>query len=725
MIFRIISNKYTTLLSVLIFMAVPIIAQEKKTEQAKIIFVIGDVSLKENGKTIDLKKEKEVPISAQLTSAENGKLEFEYERATYIIHGKQNIKLLAITWKQLFKTSGPTFALGVRGFQDSWNSLLKESAVAYSEYIKGRDVKDYKNWNAILDKTFTKLIYASGSERFTPQYAIIQDDQFNAGAFPGGQFIIHTGTLDIIDVTIEKELKTFTDETKDTLREKYISSILAHELAHYLNKHAFNARKRILGHSEDGKPDNQYILSELKYSQENELDADSTGLLFLQKAGYDSIWMVRMLKMVNEVEKKNSGKISPYFSTHPSTYTRLSSIPNDDQEFHKWISKMEYVFADIQLGKNLESSSKELESALKKYPNNKELLKASAVCKHKLWLETVSLEDQMLRSIIDLPSFRDNMVTEDGSTRRAGREIPGDRMKYYDAIKAYEIALGQFPDAYFLSNFSNLLIYSDDDKTIEKGIFFAEVAHSLNSNVQTANNLGVAYFVSDKKKEEALAIFAALATRTDIKHFVLPDLKSQIIKEQDLKNALDKAFVADEFTPILNLALSSVYLKKEKIGKEISEKYIKQIDSYSKWASFLSELTAIQIPKEKLSDEKISIEKIELGSSQTKLKEVSFKNEVPLKMSFEQNSKKAESLNFFKTGISFTVESEKIIQIKIYREGLTLNNGLSVGMSITDAEKILATKNKRSGEYYLYQGKSNNLALRVIKDKVAEIIVFK
>jgi predicted Zn-dependent protease len=81
-------------------------------------------------------------------------------------------------------------------------------------------------------------------------------------------------------------------------------------------------------------------------------------LLLLQKAGYEPIWMVRMLKMVNEMLKKGENKTSPYFSTHPSVYERLSKIPSNEQELHQWISKMEYAFADIQLGKNLKTKSK-------------------------------------------------------------------------------------------------------------------------------------------------------------------------------------------------------------------------------------------------------------------------------------------------------------------------------------------------------------------------------
>lgn len=723
--FRAVIKKSLLYLIPLLFLVVPILGEEKKQEQAKILFVIGNVKIIDNGESIDLKKKKEVPISSQLISEENGKLEFEYEKATYIVYGKQNLRLRDITWKYLFKASGPTIAGGVRGFQESWNSLLKESEVAFDSYIKGKEVQDYAGLKVVLDRSFAKLIDASGTEKFTPRYAIINDESFNAMALAGGQFIVHIGALKTIDAKVAEELKIRKGETKDFLRENYISAILSHELAHYLNKHIFNARKRIYGQSKEEKKDNLYVINELKYSQEIELDADNTGLLLLQKAGYDTIWMVKMLELLNDLAQKAGGEISPYFSSHPSGHMRLAKIPNKEQELHQWMSKMEYVYADIQFGRNLEASLAAVEDALKKYPNNKAFLKAIAVCKHKMWLETVTLEDQMLRSIIDQPSFRDNMILADGATRRAGREIPGDKMKYYDAKKAYELALGRFPDAYFISNYAMMLVYSDEAETVKNGVFLAEIAYSLKTCIQTENNLGVAYFISETNKEEAFLLLTGLARRVDTIHFALPEIKGQATSIQGISQSLDKSYIAQDFTPTLNLALVSVYLKKTEIAKDISTRYLKNIDSSSKWAILLSEFSQVKIPKKELSDTKISLEKINLGSPQSKLKETIFKTEKPVVAPYEDDSKKGEILNYRKAGAAFIIESEKIIRMHLYKEGLSLSNGISIGMAFPDAEKVLQTKSNRSGEYYVYSGKENNLALRVLRDKVVEIIVFE
>lgn len=162
-------------------------------------------------------------------------------------------------------------------------------------------------------------------------------------------------------------------------------------------------------------------LQNIRFGQDLELDADLSGFFLLKKAGYDPEWMVTMLGILKDLyadSRKNDRNSVSYFESHPSPNERLARIPNDRQEWYRFLSKMEQVFADIQLGTNLSNPVLELNNALKKYPGNAEFMKAKAVALHKVWLNTASLEDLVLRSMLDKPAFRDDMIEDSSAGRK-------------------------------------------------------------------------------------------------------------------------------------------------------------------------------------------------------------------------------------------------------------------------------------------------------------------
>ena len=97
-----------------------------------------------------------------------------------------------------------------------FSQIQRTSEVSYKNYIKsfGGDVKDHNGWREVILTTFRRLSEKSGHESLPIVFSIIRNNDFNAFAYPTGQFIIHTGALDYID----KEIGSLPEKEKFIFR---------------------------------------------------------------------------------------------------------------------------------------------------------------------------------------------------------------------------------------------------------------------------------------------------------------------------------------------------------------------------------------------------------------------------------------------------------------------------------------------------------------------------
>ena len=714
-------------IALLIFLTVPVFSQ---ATTAKLTKINGSVEITEASKNIKPETNSNLSLNAKIKTGADGKVELLLDQTEYLILRNQEVVLKDLQLKSFISVK-PTAVPAVRGlYEEILVQLEKESTEVYKEYVKAKgNLEDHKGWKKVIDLSFAKLITASGKESFNLQYAIIKDDSFNAGAFPGGQFIIHVGTLDALDKKIESTQKDKT-ESLDNKRESLLAAILSHELAHYYNKHAFQKIKKIIGDAEDKKVVTaESELTSIRFGQEMELDADMSGFLYYQKAGYDSNGMVTMLKILNELQQeafKKSPEAIPYFASHPSPHERISQFPSDEKELHAWAFTMEKTFADIQLGQNLKAANEEINSALKKYKGNSELLKANAVCLHKIWLDTVSIEEMGLRSIISMPAFRDEMVFAGEKGKKGELKIPGDADKYYAAKDAYLLAFTKSPDPAFASNYSVLITYSDEKEERLKAKQLAEELVKT-PTIQICNNLAVVYFQNseEKKSLEVLRLIApSLYEHTQkiaIGSIFDPNLKAQLLaflKEIKLRQAANDSYVSDLHTPILNLALLETSLGDKKVGKEWSKEYLTSFDSDSKWAKYLAKNSETEIDIADTPTKSVSFEGVEVGSIE---KQLNLKWGSP---DFRFKKGNLETLSFKKYGSQVILKKDKVTQIKITNStSFNLSNKIKIGAKISEVQNLLGKKAKRQGSYLIYSGKAK-LALRFLTGKLIEIVMY-
>jgi predicted Zn-dependent protease len=154
---------------------------------------------------------------------------------------------------------------------------------------------------------------------------VIDSDEVNAFALPGGFFYVNSGL--ILRADSESEL----------------AGVMGHEIAHVCARHATkNATKGDIiqlasipamifipyGWAGYGIYEGMNIaipLTFLKFSRNNEREADFLGLQYMYKAGYDPNAYVAFFERIEADEKRRPGTVSKLFSTHPPTPDRIES----------------------------------------------------------------------------------------------------------------------------------------------------------------------------------------------------------------------------------------------------------------------------------------------------------------------------------------------------------------------------------------------------------------
>ncbi len=158
---------------------------------------------------------------------------------------------------------------------------------------------------------------------------VIDSDQINAFALPGGFFYVNSGLIMHAD------------------EESELAGVMAHEIAHVCARHGTkNATKGqimqlatiplvMLGPGGwAGYAIYQGVqlivpISFLKFSRDAEREADYLGLQYMYKAGYDPNSFVSFFEKVTALEKKQPGSVPKIFATHPPTPDRIEAAQKE------------------------------------------------------------------------------------------------------------------------------------------------------------------------------------------------------------------------------------------------------------------------------------------------------------------------------------------------------------------------------------------------------------
>jgi predicted Zn-dependent protease len=159
---------------------------------------------------------------------------------------------------------------------------------------------------------------------------VVDSDEVNAFAFPGGYFYVNKGLILEADNEVE------------------LAGVMAHEISHVIARHATQrmSKSEILqiaalpalfvgGYWAQMGIQNALGLSinlELMgITRESEREADQLGIQYLWNTGYDPNGFVTFFEKLKREEKNQPSRLAGWFRTHPSTDDRIVAALNEQR----------------------------------------------------------------------------------------------------------------------------------------------------------------------------------------------------------------------------------------------------------------------------------------------------------------------------------------------------------------------------------------------------------
>jgi beta-barrel assembly-enhancing protease len=212
--------------------------------------------------------------------------------------------------------------VGGRGFGD-WYSLETEIRLGkqYAMQVEN-SVKMVQDpvVNEYVNRIGQNLVRNSDAQvPFTIK--VIDSDEINAFALPGGFFYVNSGLILAADEEAE------------------LAGVMAHEIAHVCARHAMRQMTRAniaqigtiplifvgggLGYGIYEAAGLGLPLTFMKFQRNFEAEADFLGLQYMYKTGYDPQAFISFFEKIQAKEKKKPGTLAKAFASHPQTPDRI------------------------------------------------------------------------------------------------------------------------------------------------------------------------------------------------------------------------------------------------------------------------------------------------------------------------------------------------------------------------------------------------------------------
>lgn len=215
--------------------------------------------------------------------------------------------------------------------------VLSLSKQQYTEYMKSAKPSTNAANTQLVKRVGQKLAtavetylknngFANEVSNFAWEFNLVNDQQVNAFCMPGGKIVVYEGLLPVtqdeasLAVVLGHEIahavaKHSAEQMSTQLRQQYGTQIAAQLLGQYTNANVAGLAQMA---AQMG-----FSFANLKYSRDNETEADFMGLIFMAMAGYDPQQAIPFWQRM-AANSGNSG--SDLFSDHPSDAKRISAL---------------------------------------------------------------------------------------------------------------------------------------------------------------------------------------------------------------------------------------------------------------------------------------------------------------------------------------------------------------------------------------------------------------
>jgi predicted Zn-dependent protease len=196
--------------------------------------------------------------------------------------------------------------------------ISREEEIRLGQQAAAQIERQYRTYeDPRVSRIGQRVAAASGESELPFRFRVVDQNQVNAFALPGGP------------VYITDELLRVVGSDDDEL-----AGVLGHEIAHIRRRHAVRQMERqswfglgIEVLTEGSVQDIATIVANLEllsYSRDQERDADSRGVRSMRAARYDPMGLVRFLE---ELARMDGGGISiPWLRSHPGSQARADRL---------------------------------------------------------------------------------------------------------------------------------------------------------------------------------------------------------------------------------------------------------------------------------------------------------------------------------------------------------------------------------------------------------------
>ncbi|MBI9086201.1 MAG: M48 family metalloprotease [Desulfobacterales bacterium] len=183
---------------------------------------------------------------------------------------------------------------------------------------------------AYVNEVGNRVVALLPAQPFDYHFYVIHENVYNAFAGPGGHVFINSGLIEAMETEGE------------------LAGILTHEICHVMRRHISDRIDRstkinlaslagmvagvfLGGGSQIGSAVTVGSMAagqsaQLKYSRDDEMEADQMGLKYLDQLGYGPEGLLTVLKKIRAKQWYGSDMVPSYLSTHPAVEDRILYI---------------------------------------------------------------------------------------------------------------------------------------------------------------------------------------------------------------------------------------------------------------------------------------------------------------------------------------------------------------------------------------------------------------
>jgi len=207
------------------------------------------------------------------------------------------------------------------------NIISSADEVKLGQEMSVEVAKQYPIYNnatvtAYVQAVGDRIVQYSDRKDIPYHFAVINKKEANAFSLPGGY------------------VYTYTDLMKAAGDEAEFAAVVAHEVGHVAARHSTERLTQQYGYQfvaslvlgQDPNTTAKLIADLaatggfLKYSRDDEFEADQLGARYLYAAGYDPQAMIDFLEKIRALETSEPSKFETWLMTHPSSSDRLTRV---------------------------------------------------------------------------------------------------------------------------------------------------------------------------------------------------------------------------------------------------------------------------------------------------------------------------------------------------------------------------------------------------------------